>query len=409
MNTSKQINIMVALVFLSVLATGAYTMWDPSRTSDARKDELHRTVERGAFLFSQNCIVCHGDSGEGGSASNRLKVAPAINRPDLQGIDPTTKLVSKTDKAQQFKFIVNTIACGRIGKAMPTWGQSHGGTLNDEQIRQLATMITEGTGWEMSKEFAITGDHEFHYTGYASAGLKLTQALDASSTTVFLSDVSVLGKGLRIAVPLPGEDPAEEGTPKVELMLITESPNKDQKTIVVERGLGSTSPVAHDAGAGAWLPPVPPDPAPITQPACGQNLPAAVPTAGAAAPSATLSIIAQGTAWDTTTLVGIAGVPLSLNYDNRDAGVAHNINFFNGADATAESIASTEIAPGPETLTLNFGPLDAGDYFYHCDIHPGQMEGTLSVVEAGAAPAAGAPPTAAADSPAADATPSATP
>ena len=260
MNTSKQINIMVALVFLSVLATGAYTMWDPDRTADARKGELHRTIERGAFLFSQNCVVCHGDSGEGGSASNRLKVAPAINRPDLQGIDPKTGLVSETDKAQQFKFIVNTITCGRIGKAMPTWGQSQGGTLNDEQIRQLATMITEGTGWEMSKEFAIEGDHEFHYTGYASAGIKLTQALDASSTTVFLSDVSVLGKGLRIAVPLPGEDPAEEGTPKVELMLITENPNKDQKSVVVERGLGTTSPVAHDAGAAAWLPPVPPDP-----------------------------------------------------------------------------------------------------------------------------------------------------
>jgi hypothetical protein len=79
-------------------------------------------------------VVCHGDSGEGGSASNRLKVAPAINRNDLMGIDPKTGLVSETDKAQQFKFIVNTITCGRIGKAMPTWGQSQGGTLNDEQI-----------------------------------------------------------------------------------------------------------------------------------------------------------------------------------------------------------------------------------------------------------------------------------
>jgi hypothetical protein len=191
-------------------------------------------------------------------------------------------------------------------------------------------------------------------------------------------------------------------------MLITES-EQGPKSVVVERGLGTTSPVAHDVGAAAWLPPVPPDPAPITQPACGQNLPAAVPTPGAAAPSATLSIIAQGTAWDTTTLVGIAGVPLTLNYDNRDTGVAHNINIFNGADATAESIVSSEIATGPETLTLNFGPLEVGDYFYQCDVHPVQMAGTLSVVEAGAAPAAGAAPTAAAEAPAAAETPVATP
>ena len=68
---------------------------------------------------------------------------------------------------------------------MPTWGQSQGGTLNDEQIRQLATLITEGasfvedpdrTGWDLADEFAIHGDHEYHYTGYASAGITLTQA-----------------------------------------------------------------------------------------------------------------------------------------------------------------------------------------------------------------------------------------
>ncbi len=380
MNTSKQINIMVALVFISVLATGAYTMWDPSRTSDARKDELHKTVQRGAFLFSQNCIVCHGDSGEGGSASNRLKIAPAINRPDLQGIDPTTKAVSKTDKALQFKFIVNTITCGRIGKAMPTWGQSQGGTLNDEQIRQLATMITEGTGWEMSKGFAIDGDHEFHYTGYASAGIKLTQALDASSTTVVLSDVAPLGKGLRLQIDK-------------ELMLITENPNKEQKSVTVERGLGTTSPAAHEANAVVALPPVPPDPAPITQPACGQNLPAAVPTAsGPVTASTDLKIIGQGTLFDVTQLLGIAGQELTITFDNKDVGIAHNIHFFKGSDNTGEDVGGTDIEGGPIVQTLKIGPLDAGDYFFVCDIHPGQMEGTLTTVAAASAPEAGATP-----------------
>jgi len=248
----------------------------------------------------------------------------------------------------------------------------------------------------MSREFAVDGDHEHHYTGYASAGIKLVQPLDASSTTAFFSNIDVLAKGLRLQI---GD----------ELMLITEGPDKEQKSATVERGLGTTSPAEHVADAAVLLPPVPPDPAPITQPACGQNLPAAVPTPGAVAPSAELKIIAQGTAWDTTTLVGIAGVPLSLNYDNRDVGIAHNINFFNGADATAESVASTEVAPGPETLTLNFGPLEAGDYYYQCDVHPGQMNGILTAVAPGTAPAGDAAPTAAAAAPAAEATPAATP
>jgi mono/diheme cytochrome c family protein/plastocyanin len=412
MNTSKQINIMVALVFIAVLATGAYTMWDPSRQSDARADTLNKTIEHGAFLFSQNCIVCHGDAGEGGAVGNRLKVAPALNRPDLQGIDPKTGQVSATDKTTAFNFVVNTITCGRIGKAMPTWGQSQGGTLNPLQIQQLATMITEGTGWPIVQEFARYGDEAYHYTGYASAGLKLTQPLDATSTTVYLSSVALVGKGSRIeVVDDPNADPV-----KAELMLISDTPDAKANSVVVERGVGTTKGEVHAAGSAVWLPPVPPDPAPVTQPACGQNLPAVVPTpSGPVAPSTAFTVIAQGTAFDLTQLLGVAGQPLTVSYENKDNGIAHNIHFFKGTDATGDSVAQTDIAPGPATQTLTLDPLDAGDYYYQCDVHPGQMEGTLTVVPAGAgapaaAGAAAAPTTAAAaadTTPAADATPAA--
>ncbi len=80
MNTSKQINIMVALVFAAVIAAGAYTIWDPHRAVDAQERQLDKTVNRGAFLFSQNCRVCHGDRGEGGQAANRM-TAGAAARP----------------------------------------------------------------------------------------------------------------------------------------------------------------------------------------------------------------------------------------------------------------------------------------------------------------------------------------
>lgn len=389
MNTSKQINIMVALVFISVLVTGAYTMWDPSRAADERDAELSKTVERGAFLFAQNCVVCHGNKAEGGSAANRLKQAPPLNRADLQGIDAKTGLVSEQDKKLKFKFVVNTITCGRIGKAMPTWGQTQGGTLNDEQIRQLATLITDPTaggkfpapageptpysGWDKASAFAIHGDEEHHYTGYASAGIKLTQAMDASSPSAFLTNIDPVGKGSRLEI---------DG----ELMVVTANPDKEQKSVAVERGLGTTSPGEHKLDAAVWLAPVPPDPAPVTQPACGQNLPQAVPTpSGPVTPSAELKIIGSGTAFSTDKLLGIAGQALTVTFDNQDAGIAHNFHVFNGADATGADVAQTDIAPGPVVQTLKLGPLDAGAYFYRCDIHPGQMEGTLTTVAAAGA------------------------
>ena len=401
MNTSKQINIMVALVFISVLATGAYTMWDPERASDAKTAQLERTVERGAFLFSQNCASCHGNKAEGGQAANRLKAAPPLNRADLQGKDLKTGQVNDQDKALQFKFIVNTITCGRIGKAMPTWGQAQGGTLNDEQVRQLATLITEGSGWDRASEFAIHGEHAFHYTGYASAGIKLTRPLDALATTVYVSNIGSIGKGSRLEI---------DG----ELMLVTDNPNKNLVTVAVERHLGTTKAAAHSKDAEVWLPPVPPDPAPITQPACGQLMPAAVPTpSGPATASTELKITAQSILFDTDKLLGVAGKELTITVDNKDGGIPHNIHFFKGEDATGADAGSTELAAGPIVQTLKIGPFDAGDkYYFQCDVHP-NMSGILTVEAAGAAPAAGAATsttpaastTAAAATPAASATP----
>ena len=52
MNTTKQINIMVALVFIAVITAGAYTMWDPTarptpgRADSTRPSTAARTSSR---------------------------------------------------------------------------------------------------------------------------------------------------------------------------------------------------------------------------------------------------------------------------------------------------------------------------------------------------------------------------
>lgn len=126
MNTSKQINIMVALIFLLLIALGAYTIFDPTRQQEAAAIQTDLLAQRGASTFSANCRPCHGDTGQG-------RIGPALNRPDLR--DP-----AKLDVNQQ--FVRDTITCGRVGTLMPTWGQSEGGSLSDEQIRELVTLIT---------------------------------------------------------------------------------------------------------------------------------------------------------------------------------------------------------------------------------------------------------------------------
>lgn len=390
MNTSKQINIIVALIFVSLIATGAYWIWDPDRADDAEARQLATSVERGAFLFSQNCRVCHGDAGEGGAASNRLRAAPALNRPDLQGIDAETGEVVEQNKRQQFRLIINTLTCGRVGTAMPVWGQSQGGTLSDEQMRQLAVLITEGgEGWDEAEEFAIHGFPPGEVHGDAEITFGLTGPIGQDDTEIVLSP-NAEGKielvvGDRIQV-------------ENELMLIT-AIDEDTDTITVERGVGSTQPADHEqdaevlkraAGSG-----FPVEPVATVQASCGQT---ARTDGGATAtpepPTAALTIDSvPGNAFNKTELYALPGVPLTLTHNNTDAGVTHNWELFASEDAALngeEAIVASDIEAGVVTQTINFGPLEPGEYYFQCLVHPGTMFGILYVQEA-TAPADGAP------------------
>lgn len=96
------------------------------------------------------------------------------------------------------------------------------------------------------------------------------------------------------------------------------------------------------------------------------------PTAGGA-----LQIAGVSSTFDVEELTAAAGT-VTIEFDNRDAGVVHNLNVFKGADAQGESVGATELEVGPvqQTLTLE---LEAGGYFYQCDAHPTTMKGTLTV------------------------------
>ncbi len=368
MNTSKQINIMVALVFVAIIASAAYTLWDPHRADGAKDRQLGKMVDRGAFLYSQNCRTCHGDEGEGGGAANRLKLAPPLNRPDLRGEDATSGVVDPVAKTEQFKRVFYTISCGRIGRAMPTWGQSQGGTLNDEQIKQLTLLITEGTGWAEAKEYAKHGFPAARILGDASEGLTLSSPLDSFSTLVLLTDIGTVAKGDRLLIDN-------------EMMTVKEV-NKDARSLSVERPYGTTKAAAHEKGADVLKQPIAADPPAITGKdtalACGQTLPPAAASGAPAVATAALKITAVGILFDTDKLLAPAGQQLTITVDNQDAGIPHNINFFKGADATGESVAKTAIETGKIVQTLTFGPLEAGSYYFQCDVHP-NMSGTLTV------------------------------
>lgn len=92
---------------------------------------------------------------------------------------------------------------------------------------------------------------------------------------------------------------------------------------------------------------------------------------------ATISIAASNLLFDKTTLTASAGT-VKIEFDNKDGGVPHNINFYDGKDASAKSLGATAIEVGPtkQELTIDFKP---GSYHFQCDVHPTTMTGTLTV------------------------------
>lgn len=403
MNTSKQINVMVLLVFLAVIVTGAYTLWDPGRAEEAQDKQLESTVRRGAYLFSANCRVCHGDAGEGGQASSRLRAAPALNRADLQGM-----IDGKRDDvkyANDYKFVYYTITCGRVGKVMPAWAQSQGGPLNEEQIKQLTTFILNGAGapeedtgdatptpgadaadketpWDIAREFAWRGEPAFHVEGDDKSELSLAEAITEDATTLTLNRVgitTVAEDGTETFAPLVSVNERlsvidEEAGETIEIFTVT-AVDPETNTVTVERGVGRTSAAAHAAGTELLQPPVPGEGA-IVERSCGQ-IAGAQTVATTEPPSTTLSITASGTAWDKKALSAVAGASLTITVQNNDDGIPHNWHLSEGADPGGDEVAMTDIENGVITQTLDFGPLDPGEYYYVCDVHT-NMEGVLT-------------------------------
>jgi mono/diheme cytochrome c family protein/uncharacterized cupredoxin-like copper-binding protein len=196
MNTVKQINAMVVVLFLVLISVGAYTIWDPFRSDAAKTTQDDKTSEFGAETFTLNCRLCHGDRGQGGAQGGRLAVAPPLDTNEFKGIDDTGTF-SQALFDTSVRLVTNTITCGRAGTRMPTWGASQGGTLSDEQIRQLVVLITEGH-WDLAQAQADRTDAGA--TATKGATVDMAGGLSAADTTLTVSNAGpfTLGQYIRI-------------------------------------------------------------------------------------------------------------------------------------------------------------------------------------------------------------------
>jgi len=122
--------------------------------------------------------------------------------------------------------------------------------------------------------------------------------------------------------------------------------------------------------------------------------PAATPTDGGATPPAAecepegteLQISAPvggfASGFDTNCLAAPEGEAFTIEFDNQDTGQAHNVSIYTdstGATRLGGASGPTDFIVGPANVTYDVEQLEAGTYFFRCDVHPTAMTGAFVV------------------------------
>ena len=93
--------------------------------------------------------------------------------------------------------------------------------------------------------------------------------------------------------------------------------------------------------------------------------------------------------FDKGSLSVISGEAISLEFDNQDPNVPHNVVIFDGKDETAPELFKGELITGPAKATYAVPALPPGSYFFHCEVHPATMQGVIESGEGGASAGTG--------------------
>lgn len=93
----------------------------------------------------------------------------------------------------------------------------------------------------------------------------------------------------------------------------------------------------------------------------------------------TIDIVAKSFAFNTSTITVPAGANVTINFNNMDAGIPHNVAVYENQDAK-KAIYVGAVINAPKTIAYNFvAPTTPGTYFFRCDVHPTTMVGDFIV------------------------------
>lgn len=147
--------VIIGLVALSTILV-LYAADEPNRIEQAEVLQKEAAITRATANYINLCLQCHGPAGEGvleGTGRPGLPLGGDTYATNLNqhAIDADGEPYSGGMEAR-YDYLFDVIYNGR--NAMPAWGASAGGQLNDEQVHEMVVFI-QNVDWNLVYNEAI--------------------------------------------------------------------------------------------------------------------------------------------------------------------------------------------------------------------------------------------------------------
>jgi plastocyanin len=166
------------------------------------------------------------------------------------------------------------------------------------------------------------------------------------------------------------DDPEFAGTPLFSGVLITGVRQTDYEVDALEAGAYFFRCEVHPTTMTGKMQAVP----------GGPGGPGASGATGPGGPGGGVTVVAQNIAFDTST-IQLEPVPTTITFENRDAGVQHDIAIYSDS-SLADELFGGELVTGPATVDYAVPALPPGEHYFQCNVHP-NMNGSVVVSDAG--------------------------
>ncbi|HEV2890898.1 MAG TPA: cytochrome c [Frankiaceae bacterium] len=163
---------LLLLLFLALFLPLYFIFFENQRSNDAALEQRAESIRRGAAIFAQGkpgahgfqagCARCHGTYAGGGVVpqwkANPTAQPADVPAPSLTEVFKRQIVDLKKTPRDAYRFVYETIAQGRPGTPMPTWGLGYGGPMNDQQIEDVINYLLSvqtGLPEEVASEIAL--------------------------------------------------------------------------------------------------------------------------------------------------------------------------------------------------------------------------------------------------------------